>query len=248
MHKSSDCPKDPEIAKLVEQAKKEGWQRCYNCSSLVERKEGCNHMTCRCMAEFCIMCGAKWKTCECPWFNYDHLPNADRLNDMRVPEPVDFMFRQAMRATADAYAPADIDPRRRRDRHLPEVTYQREMDARRRQERLDADLARRLQLASILEPDEGPRRRRGGADEDRFLGNAARHFLNDDYVQNAANVVMDAFGDASLGRRGERASGRRSRPRSPPNRDGDFGLANDFLGDDSDESILGAGPPRRSRY
>ena len=25
----------------------------------------------RCKAQFCMCCGAKWKTCDCPWFNYD---------------------------------------------------------------------------------------------------------------------------------------------------------------------------------
>lgn len=27
-------------------------------------------MTCRCTAEFCMVCGVKWKGCDCPWFNY----------------------------------------------------------------------------------------------------------------------------------------------------------------------------------
>jgi len=40
MHKSRDCPKDPEIAKLVEQAKEKGWQRCFECNAFVELKEG----------------------------------------------------------------------------------------------------------------------------------------------------------------------------------------------------------------
>lgn len=26
-------------------------------------------MTCRCTAQFCMLCGEKWKTCDCPWFN-----------------------------------------------------------------------------------------------------------------------------------------------------------------------------------
>lgn len=70
MHTSRDCPKDPETKAFVEVAKKEGWRRCYNCSAMVELKEGCNHMTCRCTAEFCMVCGLKWKSCDCPWFNY----------------------------------------------------------------------------------------------------------------------------------------------------------------------------------
>jgi IBR domain, a half RING-finger domain len=44
-HVGKDCPKDEETKKFVEIAKKAGWQRCYNCSAMVELKEGCNHMT-----------------------------------------------------------------------------------------------------------------------------------------------------------------------------------------------------------
>jgi hypothetical protein len=71
MHTTRDCPKDPETKAFVEVAKEAGWQRCYSCSAMVELKEGCNHMTCRCTAEFCMVCGLKWKSCDCPWFNYE---------------------------------------------------------------------------------------------------------------------------------------------------------------------------------
>ncbi|KIV83036.1 hypothetical protein PV11_05096 [Exophiala sideris] len=71
MHSSRECPKDPETKAFVEVAKEKGWQRCYSCSAMVELKEGCNHMTCRCTAEFCMVCGLKWKSCDCPWFNYE---------------------------------------------------------------------------------------------------------------------------------------------------------------------------------
>lgn len=71
MHTTRECPKDPEAKAFVEVAKEQGWQRCYNCSAMVELKEGCNHMTCRCTAEFCMVCGLRWKSCDCPWFNYE---------------------------------------------------------------------------------------------------------------------------------------------------------------------------------
>src|SRR5262245_9546435 len=32
-----------------------------------------------------MICAAPWKTCNCPWFNYSHLDDDDRLNDMRIP-------------------------------------------------------------------------------------------------------------------------------------------------------------------
>ncbi|KAG5203929.1 RBR-type E3 ubiquitin transferase [Trichophyton interdigitale] len=74
-HKDEDCPQDEGSIEFAEIAKQEGWRRCYNCSAMVELKEGCNHITCRCTAQFCIVCGLKWKTCDCPWFNYADIPD-----------------------------------------------------------------------------------------------------------------------------------------------------------------------------
>jgi hypothetical protein len=84
-HTSRDCPKDPETRQFINTAKEKGWQKCFNCSAMVELKEGCNHMTCRCTAEFCMVCGLKWKSCDCPWFNYEavdaHLGNPQRYQE-----------------------------------------------------------------------------------------------------------------------------------------------------------------------
>lgn len=44
-HSSFDCPKDEETQKFLKQAKDEGWQRCYSCKAMVEKGQGCNHMT-----------------------------------------------------------------------------------------------------------------------------------------------------------------------------------------------------------
>lgn len=168
---------------------------------------------------------------------------------MRVPEPVRVIFRRVIDAAGGIPPPPlPLQQDRRGPQQafagepLPEVTYQQELDNRRRQERDDAELARRLQLASLWEDDNTPpRRRRPPADENTWgVGNAAGHFMNEDFVQNAANVVMGAFGDANFGRRGERSSGRRRRARTSDQRgDGEEGLAPNFLGD---ESVLGVGP------
>lgn len=48
-----------------ELAEQEGWKRCYGCHAYVEHGEACQHMTCRCGAEFCYVCGARWRTCTC---------------------------------------------------------------------------------------------------------------------------------------------------------------------------------------
>ncbi|KXS97586.1 hypothetical protein AC578_5759 [Pseudocercospora eumusae] len=239
MHKSRHCPKDPEIAQLMEQAKEKGWQTCYSCHAMVELKEGCNHMTCRCTAEFCMICGSKWKTCDCPWFNYTQLPDADRLMHMRVPEPILPVLERVMGAAGMPLPPRPANARAPRQDRRERLTYQDELDQRRRQERLDEDLARRLQLASLFDHDDEPPDRHRMADV-RVWGveHEGGHFMNDNFVQNAANVVMSAFGDAAMGRRGERASGRRRRPRPEQSPQGDDGLAPNFLGD---ESVVGAG-------
>ena len=87
-HTSRDCPKDPATKQFIETAKQKGWQKCYSCSAMVELKEGCNHMTCRCTAEFCMVCGVKWKGCDCPWFNYENV-DAHLGNPVRYQEELD---------------------------------------------------------------------------------------------------------------------------------------------------------------
>jgi hypothetical protein len=122
-----ECPKDENVQRLEAMAKEKGWQKCYNCSCLVELKEGCNHMTCRCRAEFCMVCGAKWKTCDCSWFNYN--------------------TREAERGEDDAEdGPAPAEAQWLRPRlMLARPRYLDELWMRRAQEQSDRDLARRLQ-------------------------------------------------------------------------------------------------------
>ncbi|KAH6671942.1 hypothetical protein B0J14DRAFT_594777 [Halenospora varia] len=179
-HGAKDCPKDDETNRLLETAKQEGWQRCYNCRTMVELKEGCNHMTCRCTAEFCMICGLKWKSCNCPWFNYDAV-EADRLNHMQIPEPID--VREI------PLAPGRLQrPRRPRPN-----TYHEEMNERRRQERLDEEMARRLQTVSIDDDDDY----QGGIGDIHGIGNGAGHHLNQDYIRAAHNILTGRFDDAT---------------------------------------------------
>ncbi|KAI0487458.1 hypothetical protein F4859DRAFT_256880 [Xylaria cf. heliscus] len=55
-----DCPNDWELDAVLQIGEKSGWRRCYKCRTLVELTYGCTHMTCRCRAEFCYICGAVW--------------------------------------------------------------------------------------------------------------------------------------------------------------------------------------------
>ncbi|KAG9022550.1 hypothetical protein FRB95_014625 [Tulasnella sp. JGI-2019a] len=47
---------------LYELAQRLHWRRCPRCKILVERTEGCRHMTCRCRFEFCHTCGSHWRS------------------------------------------------------------------------------------------------------------------------------------------------------------------------------------------
>jgi hypothetical protein len=163
-HAGKECPKDEDTKRFVEIAKKEGWQRCFNCSAMVELREGCNHMTCRCTAEFCMICGLKWKTCNCPWFNYEAVEN-DRLNHMNIP--------QARRVQEDAV------------RNLPRV----DIAQRRAQEWLDEAFARHLVLGWDDTGDEENSHMEGGQEDVLNVGNAAGHFLNQDFVQRATHLL-----------------------------------------------------------
>ncbi|APA15767.1 hypothetical protein sscle_15g105370 [Sclerotinia sclerotiorum 1980 UF-70] len=55
-----DCPEDFELEAVLRMAKSAGWRRCYKCRTLVELSQGCSHITCRCKAQFCYICGAVW--------------------------------------------------------------------------------------------------------------------------------------------------------------------------------------------
>ncbi|KAF4547113.1 Hypothetical protein D9617_59g026520 [Elsinoe fawcettii] len=234
-HKRRECPNDPDTAAFIAAAKDKGWQRCYSCKAMVELKEGCNHMTCRCTAEFCMLCGLQWKTCECPWFNHAGVGEGDRLREMRVP------------------GDAEGIPIRRRTVG-GQRTYAEEVEARRRQEREDEVLARRMQFDADFRVDgRVPFRHvpapaavpagtgRARAAMDTFgVGNGVGHFMNEDFVRNAANVVMRAFDHqaAGIGRRGERESARRRPTAGEQAGHGraDEGLAPNAFGD---ASVLG---------
>lgn len=51
-HENRECTEDPGLGQLLEIARRQHWQRCYNCHALVWKIEGCNHMRCRCGAQF----------------------------------------------------------------------------------------------------------------------------------------------------------------------------------------------------
>ena len=68
-HVGTDCSDTDELNKMAERLHiKDGWQRCYSCHHMVELTIGCYHIICSCKAQFCYLCGTKWKDCSCPQF------------------------------------------------------------------------------------------------------------------------------------------------------------------------------------
>ncbi|KAM0129154.1 hypothetical protein ACHAO1_008624 [Botrytis cinerea] len=162
-HGSKECPKDEETNKLLETAKKAGWQRCYSCRTMVELKEGCNHMT---------------------W-----------LDDMQVPQPVPVQEAPVRNPAAP--------PRNARDRarRQPPANYNEELDQRRRQEREDERLARQLQNWGTdgMPTNDRDANYNGGIGEVQGVGNGADHFMNQDYIREASDVLAQPGGVMNFG-------------------------------------------------
>ncbi|KAG8630647.1 hypothetical protein KVT40_002266 [Elsinoe batatas] len=77
-----DCPADADGQIVLRVARESNWQRCFQCRQIVELDTGCNHITCRCGAHFCYVCGAVWKTCQCPqWHEENLLARANQVFD-----------------------------------------------------------------------------------------------------------------------------------------------------------------------
>ncbi|KAK8156557.1 hypothetical protein BKA80DRAFT_337170 [Phyllosticta citrichinensis] len=72
-HGLGECPKDEQTLQLLRLAEELKWQRCYQCRAMIEIDTGCYHMTCKCGAEWCYVCGMRWKDCTCPMFDEHHL-------------------------------------------------------------------------------------------------------------------------------------------------------------------------------
>lgn len=126
-----------------------------------------------------MICGVRWKSCECPWFNYETVEN-DRLQHMQVP--------MAVRDRFGGHPAVDVPPSPPREgrhgagpgfRPGPQ-SYEEEMHIRQAQEERDEALARRLQSY----PDFNEEREDdfiGGFGDMNAIGNAAGHFMNEDF-------------------------------------------------------------------
>ncbi|KAL2131540.1 hypothetical protein VTI74DRAFT_4917 [Chaetomium olivicolor] len=195
-HHQPECPRDDETTHFVERARRESWQRCHCCKSVLEIKDGRNHMICRCGAEFCLVCRGKWKTCNCPWFKYDPL-EADALDSRHNP----FASRPTSpRDYRSDFGPLPAAPVRPRPASYEDDPYLRRVHERQREEHLTrrmhsfdafgqhvghAEYDRNRTEYDFDEPrDPRDRRRR-----EVLEGYDAPPFMDDDYHRRAATVV-----------------------------------------------------------
>lgn len=117
-----DCPDDFDLDAVLKIGEKSGWRRCYRCRTLVELVQGCTHMTCRCKAQFCYICGAIWDpTVGCPNF----CSGEEEMERRRAREEAQL----AERAAAEEAEAAERRDAERRTAESPEFRQLRDVQA-----------------------------------------------------------------------------------------------------------------------
>ena len=134
-----------------------------------------------------MVCAAPWKTCNCPWFNYQHIPDDDRLNDMRVPYPQQARYAdvEVIEIPEQPSPPLARRPsvrtHNRSERDLPRPESR----------RLSAHLRNSLHLNPT--PTVSSVRRDGPEAAVYGVGNAAAHHMNDSYaIRTPVSAVRTA--------------------------------------------------------
>ena len=99
-----DCPADWELDAVLQMGENAGWRRCYKCRNLVELTQGCSHITCRCKAQFCYICGAVWDpVVGCP--NYCN--GEEELERRRIEEEARLAEEEAEKAAREEQEQAE---------------------------------------------------------------------------------------------------------------------------------------------
>ncbi|KAM0273939.1 hypothetical protein ACHAQH_008111 [Verticillium albo-atrum] len=121
-----------ELNEVLKMGEKSGWRRCYKCRALVELAQGCTHMTCRCKAQFCYICGAIWNaTIGCPNF-CDGIEELERRHTEEQARNAQLEAEKAARnAAAEAEAARVAEAERRMREHPQFLALQTEVLAQR---------------------------------------------------------------------------------------------------------------------
>ncbi|KAG8358683.1 hypothetical protein FVEN_g3628 [Fusarium venenatum] len=130
------CSEDTEAQEVLHLGQQQGWQRCEKCKHLIDLKIGCYHISCPCGHQFCYICGARWKTCQCPHWNENRLVDA-------APGRVAL----AMIRIRDAYQERQAEEERQhRERERQERERQAEAIRRERAEQIRREVQERTSL------------------------------------------------------------------------------------------------------
>lgn len=124
-----------------------------------------------------MVCGAKWKTCECPWFNCEELEEEEEDEEEEA-EELDHTRMVRGPSSGGRKERASRGSRARSHRNRP-PTYAEERSRRRRQEKDDEKLARKLQYGHDDEDDDDDYTVHYG--EIVAVGNSAGHHMNESY-------------------------------------------------------------------
>jgi ariadne-1 len=121
-----------------------------------------------------MVCAAPWKTCNCPWFNYNHIDDSDRLNDMRVP----YIPREEVVEVIEMPLEHSIPPVRRSSTRTRPRAQDRDL------QRADEALAAHLQAQlRVSQTPNAPEPRRRDPDVQVYgLGNSGTHHMNESYT------------------------------------------------------------------
>lgn len=157
----------------------------------------------RCGAEFCMICGAKWKTCDCPWFSQDAV-ETDRLEHVQIPihirsDPMSMRSELLFDGELPLPAPRDFHP----GTVPPAVTarprpqnYEEEMLLRRLQEQRDERYTRRRRgldrYDDDYDDDDEDNDYQGRIGDIHGIGQQAGHHMNDDYRRRPETIVVPA--------------------------------------------------------
>ncbi|KAG5914026.1 hypothetical protein E4U53_004725 [Claviceps sorghi] len=140
-HGDDDCPQDYDMTLTRILAEQEGWERCFNCHAMVEHRDACEHMTCRCGFEFCYICGLRWKTCRCTAEQLNELKRAaaNRREQRRIKEELEAEELRAIllqMEESEREEAARAERERVKRERLEAEQWQRQMEERTRSENL----------------------------------------------------------------------------------------------------------------
>lgn len=147
-----------------------------------------------------MVCAAPWKTCNCPWFNYQDIEDDNRLNDMRVPYTPRHLDRVEVVEVIEEPSPPLARRSSTRARHRSERS--REVN------RADEVLAAHLQAQLHLNPNptQSSLHRDDPVVQVYGLGNSGGHHMNDSYAIRSLPTSAD--------RTAARTAARASAPRA----------------------------------